>query len=124
MAANKPTVLLIEDDSLLVKMYETKFVSEGFEVLTAIDGQAGLALTKAKLPKVIVLDMMMPKLSGLDFLTQLSQDPNGKKIPVIVLTNLSKEEEAKKALALGAKEYLIKASLTPGQIVEKVKQYL
>lgn len=122
--AGKPVVLLIEDDLLLVKMYKTKFLNEGFQILTAGDGEIGLKLALEQKVDFIILDVMMPKMSGLDFLSQLRQKPKGQNIPVIVLSNLAQQEKAKKALKLGAKEFLIKASLTPGQVVAKVRQYL
>ena len=118
------TVLLIEDDQLLIKMYSTKFESEGFIVLRAEDGQKGLDVAMEKIPDIILLDMMMPKLSGDEVLKQLKASEKTKDIPVIVFSNLSQEDEAKDVLALGAKEYLVKANLTPAEVVGKVKQYL
>lgn len=121
---HKPTVLLVEDDQLLINMYKTKFESDGFEVFMATDGAAGLTAASAHRPDAIVLDIMMPKLSGIEFLRELNKDDWIKGIPVIVLSNLSQQEEAKQALELGAKEYLIKATLTPGQVVQKIRNYL
>ena len=118
------TVLLIEDDPLLIKMYTTKFQSEGFTVLAAQDGQAGLDTALKHKPNVILLDVMMPKLSGIEVLTKLKQSEVTKDTPVLVFSNLSQEDQAKEVLALGAKEYLVKANLTPGEVVQKVKQYL
>ncbi len=118
------TVMLIEDDPLIIKMYKAKFVHEGFKVITAEDGVKGLEDALKLKPDFIVLDIMMPQLSGLDLLAKLRQDPKGKDIPVLVLTNLTEKEEEQKAMQLGVKEYLLKANLTPGDIVEKVKKYL
>lgn len=120
----KHKILIVEDDPLLTKMYTTKFITEGFEVASAADGEEGLAKATAVTPDFIILDVMMPKLSGIDMLTRLRATEAGKNIPVIVLSNLSQEEEAKKALALGAKEYLIKANFTPSEVVTKVRMYL
>lgn len=122
--SSKKKILIIEDDPLLVKMYSTKFESEGFEVISAHDGETGLKMATETIPSLIILDIMMPKLSGLDLLKKLKANPKGKNIPVIILSNLSKEEDAKNALSLGAKEYLIKASLTPAQVVAKAKSHL
>lgn len=121
---NKQTVLLIEDDPLIVKMYHAKFTNEGYNVLTADDGVKGLDLALKEVPDFIVLDIMMPQLSGIDLLTKLRADAKGKNIPVIVLTNLSEKDEEEKAIELGAKEYLLKANLTPGEVVAKVQKYL
>lgn len=120
----KPKVLLIEDDPILVKMYKVKFESEGFEVLTADDGEQGLEMALSEGIDVIVLDIMMPKMSGIDLLTKLRKSPKGKKVIVIMLTNLSQQEEQEKALELGAVEYLVKANQTPSQVVEKIKTHL
>src|SRR3990167_2067320 len=110
-----PTVLFIEDDPLLLKMYETKFKSEGLRVLSAQDGEEGLKLATSERVDLIILDLMMPKLSGLDMLERLRQQSHGKSHLVIVLTNLTKEDEIKRAMDLGVKEYLVKADLTPNE---------
>ena len=120
----KPLILLIEDDSLLIKMYKAKFIAEGFEVIIASEGESGLKMALENPVSFIILDVMMPKLSGLEVLEKLRQNPKGKIIPVIVLSNLDQEEKSKKAIQLGAKEFLVKANFTPAQIVEKVRKYL
>lgn len=118
------TVLIIEDDQLLIRMYSTKFESEGFSVLSAEDGEAGLLAASKNKPDLILLDMMMPKLSGSEVLVKLKSSETTKDIPVIVFSNLSQEDEASKVIALGAKEYLVKANMTPAEVVQKVKQYI
>ena len=117
-------ILLIEDEVLSVKMYRTYLKTEGHQVMSADNGEKGLKMVSEFQPDLIVLDIMMPKISGLDLLTQLRQDPKGKNIPVIVLSNLAEEEKMKKAISLGAKEFLIKANVTPGDVVARVKQHL
>jgi len=117
-------ILLIEDDTLLVNMYKAKLVSEGFEIMIAHEGEKGLEMALKENPDLILLDMMLPKLSGEDFLKKLQSDPEASKIPVLVLSNLSNPKDSKTAISLGAKEYLVKANLTPGQVVEKVRKYL
>ena len=117
-------LLLIEDDPLLINMYQTKFTAEGFKVFTATDGQAGLDMAKSQKPSIIILDIMMPKLDGIEVLRQLRQDANLKQVPVLMLTNLSGMDKQKEAMALGAKEFIIKANLTPTQVVQKIKQHL
>lgn len=118
------TVLLIEDDNLLIKMYKTKFETEGFKILTATDGEAGLKMALEQKIDFIILDMMLPKMSGLEVLTKIRQDPKGQNIPVVILSNLAQQEQAQQALKLGAKEFLLKANLTPSQVVAKIRQYL
>jgi len=120
----KHSVLIIEDDPLLTKMYETKFVSEGFAVTKAADGEEGLKVALSGHPDMILLDVMMPRLSGIDMLSQLRTDSWGASAPVIILSNLSQEQEGEKAKALGVKEYLVKANFTPAELVEKVRSHL
>lgn len=121
---NKPTILLVEDDPLLIKMYKAKFESDGLNLLTAEDGEEGLQTATTQKPNFIILDVMMPKMSGIDLLAKLKENASTKDIGVIVLSNLSQEKESKRALELGAKEYILKASLTPSQLIQKVKQYM
>ncbi len=119
-----PTVLFIEDDSLLLKMYQTKFESEGFKVISALDGEEGLSAALEQNVDLIILDIMMPRLSGLDMLSKYRQDVKGKGVPVIILTNLTREEEMKRAKELGVKEFIVKADYTPSEVVRKIKDYL
>lgn len=119
-----PTILLVEDDPLLVNMYREKFENEGLKFLVAEDGEKGLKLALEEKVDILILDLILPKLSGIDLLTQLRKSEKGQNIPVIVLTNLTQSQEAEKAVELGAKEYLIKADLTPSQLVVKIKQHL
>lgn len=109
---------------MLLNMYSQKLQSEGFSVLNARNGEDGVGIAKKDFPNLILLDMILPRLSGLDVLTLLNQDSYTKNIPVIILTNDADQTKNKKALKMGAKEYLIKAMYTPEQIVEKIKRYL
>ncbi len=117
-------ILIVEDDSFLLNMYADKFRAEDFEVFIAEDGAKGLKLTKEKLPDVILLDIMLPKMDGFEVLEKVKVDERSKNIPVILLTNLSQKEEVKKGLSMGAKDFLIKAHFMPNEVVEKVIQVL
>jgi DNA-binding response OmpR family regulator len=121
---NKKVILIVEDDPVLLKMYSEKFGFEGFKVLVARDG--GEALKVAEIEKIdaILLDIMLPRISGTDFLEKFRGSAKGKNIPVIALTNLAAEEEKQRAIKLGVEEYLVKAMQTPEDVVEKVKKYL
>lgn len=118
----KPTILLIEDDIVLAKMYTEKFKHEGFEVVVATDGEKGLELALQIDANIILLDLMLPRVSGIDLLEKLRQDGKGKEIPVIALTNLADPNEKKRVLDLGAQLYLVKAMQSPEQVVEEVKK--
>lgn len=119
-----PTILLVEDDPVLSKMYSEKFKFEGFNVLTAANGEDGLNLALTEKIDMILLDLMLPRLSGAELLTKLRLDPKGKSVKVIALTNLAEQEEKNKIMSLGAMDYLIKAMQTPEEVVKKVKAHL
>lgn len=111
-------ILLVEDDTFISKMYSSKFINEGFEVDVAVDGEDGLSKAMTNEYDVIILDLVLPKLSGSELLQKLRQSDKGKNINVVVLTNLNDVEEKNKLENLNIKCYLDKSSLTPGQLVE------
>jgi CheY-like chemotaxis protein len=117
-------LLLIEDEVLILRMYEKIFSFEGFDVLTATDGIEGIEKAKDSHPNLILLDIMMPKMDGLRVLEQLKADETTKDIPVVVLTNLSNDAVIKDSFAKGAAGYLVKSEVVNEKIVEEVKQYL
>ena len=116
--------MIVEDDPLLTKVYSTRLKADGHQVLTASDGEKGLALAKKELPQVILLDIMMPKVSGLEVLGSLKKTPQTAEIPVLVYSNLGKEEKIAEAKKLGAAEFITKADFTPQQVVGKIEEYL
>ncbi len=117
-------VLLIEDEPLTIKIYSTHLQSEGHKVLIADNGEDGLKLAVGEQPNLIVLDIMMPKIDGFSLLKEIKSNSKTQKIPVLIYSNLSSEEDIKKAQNLGATDYLIKSKVTPTQVVEKFKKYL
>jgi adenylate cyclase len=119
-----PRILLVEDDPIISEMYHTAFKFDNFDVQTAADGEAGLALVKSWQPKLVLLDIMMPKMNGLEVLKIMKQDEALKNIPVIVLSNLSDRHDAETALALGAVKYIIKAEHTPKAVTDMVKEIM
>jgi len=121
---NAPLILIVEDDASLSKMYALKFKNEGFRVLVANDGAAGLAMAAGEHPSLILLDMMLPKYSGIEFLEQLQQHAESLKVPILALSNLTEKQEMDRAMKLGVKEYLAKAMFTPEEVVGKVKSHL
>ncbi len=117
-------ILIIEDDPLMSRMYQKIFTLEGYEVDVAVDGYEGLEKTRAAKPTVILLDIMMPKLNGIQVLEKLKIDPATKAIPVIILTNLAGTRDAENAMLKGAVKYIIKSEYEPKQIVSMVKEIL
>ncbi|OGY94172.1 MAG: hypothetical protein A2406_01690 [Candidatus Komeilibacteria bacterium RIFOXYC1_FULL_37_11] len=125
MASDKKIkILLIEDEEMLANMYEVKFKNEGFDLEKALDGAEGLAKAKANVPDFILLDIIMPKMDGFSVLKALKDDPATKNVPVILLTNLGQEEDVEKGKELGAVGYLVKANITPSEVVAEVKKKL
>jgi DNA-binding response OmpR family regulator len=122
--APKPVILIVEDDPVLSKMYAEKFLFEGFSVITARDGEEAYNKAVAGDISIILLDIMLPRMSGTDFLERFRATPKGKNIPVVALTNLSEEEERAHAMKLGVKEYLGKSAQTPEVVVKKIKSYV
>ena len=117
-------VLIIEDDALIVKVFSTRLKSGGHNIFTAEDGEAGLELAKKVIPDVILLDLMLPKLSGLEVLAELKKSPETAKISVLVYSNLGRDKEIQEAKNLGAREFITKADSTPQQVVAKIESYL
>lgn len=117
-------ILIVEDDQTISIMYKAKFETEGFSVLSASTGVDGLNIAKKEKPSIIMLDIVLPQMDGFSVLKKLKAGKETKKIPVIMLTNLGTEEDVKKGKELGADDYLVKASLTPTQVSNKVKSYI
>lgn len=119
-------VMIIEDDPLISRMYQRVFEFEGFEVTMARDGDEGIRKLKTLEPKpvMILLDVMMPKKSGIDVLTELKTNPKTKAIPVVVLTNLSGSTDAEKALSLGAVKFIVKSQNKPKDVVNEIREIL
>ncbi|HEY6737179.1 MAG TPA: response regulator [Candidatus Saccharimonadia bacterium] len=124
MSANKVKVAIIEDDIAIVQMYRTKFENEGYEVATAQDGVAGLELLTNFQPDIVLLDLMMPNMNGLDMLSKLRNQPGGRQTKVVVLTNMGDTETATKVYKMAADDYIVKAEMTPKQVAERVKALL
>lgn len=117
-------IAIIEDDSVINQMYRMKFEADGFEVQVADNGKAGIELAENFLPDLILLDLQMPEMTGVEALQVIRSNNWGKTIPVIILTNLGIEESPKALRELGIHSYIVKAELTPSQVVARVKEAL
>ena len=124
MTKDKIRILLVEDDDFISRMYVAKLEHAGFEVLVAADGEVGLRLALTERPDMILLDLLLPKRDGLSVLAEIKRRPEMHKVPIIVLTNLSQQEQVDKCMALGAVECLIKAHFTPSEVVQKIYECL
>ncbi len=119
-------VLLVEDDNFLREISSKKLVKEGFTVYEALDGEQALEGVKEIRPDIVLLDIILPAIDGFQILANIrsSKDPEIAKIPVIMLSNLGQDDDIKKAMDIGANDYLVKAHFTTEEIVEKIKSVL
>ena len=119
-----PSIAIIEDDQTISQMYRFKFEAEGYQVETAENGKLGLEMAEAIKPDVILLDLMMPEMTGDVMLAKLRETTWGKKIKVIILTNMGEQEIPPAVRELGVEAVILKADMTPRQVAELVKKHL
>ncbi len=117
-------IAIIEDDAAIHQMYRMKFEGEGFDVQLANNGKAGIELIKVFRPDIVLMDLQMPEVDGAEALQEIRKHPWGKKLPVIILTNLGEEESPQELRTLGVAGYIVKADLTPRQVVARTKEVL
>ena len=122
--SNGKTILIVEDELALLELLSEEFKQEGFNVLSAKDGEEGLKFALESKPDYILLDIVMPKMDGLTMLEHLRADPRGSNIPVTMLTNLSDIEATAKAVEHGVRDYLVKSNLDIRELVNQVKSRL
>lgn len=117
-------IAIVEDDQAISQMYRFKFEAEGYEVDTAENGKIGLDMVKSMKPDIILLDLMMPEMNGGEMLAKLRAAPWGKKIKVVILTNMGEQEIPTEVRQLGVVAVILKADMTPRQVAEIVKKHL
>jgi CheY-like chemotaxis protein len=118
------TVMLVEDDPLIVRLYKKTLELEGFKVETADNGLSALEQIPLSRPDVILLDIMMPTMNGIEFLKRVEHEAGAGQTPVIVLTNLADEDVKTEAATAGARLVLVKSQTEPDDVVNAVKQVL
>lgn len=117
-------ILIVEDEDVLKRVLQEKFEREKFTVALVEDGDKAFLAAQSFGPDLILLDIMLPKKDGLSVLEEIHADPEMSRIPIIVLSNLGEDEKIKKALSLGAVDYLVKTQHPINEVVEKVKNHL
>jgi DNA-binding response OmpR family regulator len=117
-------ILIIEDEKMLAEIYRDRFIHEGFEVHSAFDAEEGIVFAKKIKPDLILLDILLPRENGIEFLEGLRKDDEIKETVVIAYSNYDDANSKEKAEKLGAKEYLIKTNYTPKEVVEIVRKYI
>lgn len=117
----KKRILIIEDDRIFADIYMGKLKDAGFEMLLAPDGETGLEMIKKHKPDLIILDLILPKMSGFDVLQNICQDEASVRcIPTVVVTNLGQADDRARALRLGAREYFVKPNITFPDVLQMV----
>jgi DNA-binding response OmpR family regulator len=117
-------LVLVEDDAAIAVMYRLQLVSDGFDVEIARDGASGLHVVQESSPDLILLDVRLPRMSGLDLLQAVRQDPRLAAIPVLILSNFGESDVMDRGLELGARGYLIKSQTTPVELSAKIRELL
>ncbi|MFA5080716.1 MAG: response regulator [Candidatus Paceibacterota bacterium] len=117
-------ILIIEDEKILFEMYKFKFTKAGFKVFNSIDVEGGIKIAREEHPDLIILDILLPKESGINFLEKRSDFKDIANIPVVVLSNFDDTKTKNKAYSLGATSYLIKSNFDPTEILEKLEDIL
>jgi DNA-binding response OmpR family regulator len=120
----KPRILLIEDDMAIALMYQLQLVGDGYDVELATDGVTGLRQVQDATPDLVLLDIRLPRLPGLDVLRAISLDVRLAGVPVVILSNYGEPAMVKEGLALGARDYLIKSQTTPVQLSTLLREHL
>ena len=124
MDTRKRKILLVEDDTALASVYRSRLELEGFDVCEANNGEDALSLAVSEHPDLILLDVMMPKISGFDVLDILRNTPETTNIRVIMQTALSQPKDKERAEQLGVDDYLVKSQVVIGDVVERVRYHL
>ena len=120
--ANK--ILLVEDDDALASVYQTRLEAEGFDIRRVPNGEDALASALQYKPDLILLDVMMPKVSGFDVLDILRNTPETTNVKIVMLTALSQDSDRERAQSLGVDDYLVKSQVVIADVVDKIKQHL
>lgn len=122
--AEKQTVLLVDDEAATVLALENVLKDEGFEVLTAVDGEEGLKVALEKHPDIILADLKMPKMAGLEMIREIRKDAWGQKAEIIILTNVSDVESLEAAMSQNTFYYIVKGDSSMADIVTKIRARL
>ncbi|MDP1706626.1 MAG: response regulator [bacterium] len=117
-------ILLVEDEPLLLNLLKQRLERDGFEIVAAHDGEEALKILETVEPSLILLDIILPKVSGFEVMEAIQKNPNYKKAPIIVISNLGQDTDMAKGQSLGAVGYFIKAQVSIEDLVTKIKAFL
>ena len=119
-----PTVLVVEDDTPLLQAYELMFEKAGAKIRIAHDGPEAVAMLEGEPPAVVLLDILLPGMNGLDVLESMRRNERWKDVPVIVLSNLGQAQDIERSRELGVKYFIVKANTKLSEVIERVKEFL
>ena len=122
--ADQKIILLVEDEPLLSNLLRQRLEKDNFKVIAAHDGEEALKILKTDKPDLILLDVILPKLSGFELMEKLKEEPDFQKAPIIIISNLGQEGDMEKGQTLGAVGYFVKAKMSIEELVGKVKEFL
>lgn len=122
--AKKKKILLVEDDPLIVEIYTTKLTESGLEAESVPDGESAFLRLKEEKFDLLILDIVLPHLTGFELLKRIKEQKNLKKPKILILSNLGQKADVERAKNFGVSHYLIKANYTPSQVVEEIKKIL
>src|SRR5579864_9451837 len=122
--AETKSIMIIEDDRFLSSLMKARLEKDGFGILQAFDGEEAIRTLKEQAPNLIILDLIMPKVTGFEVLRTISISPQLEKVPVVILSNLAQDSDIEKARQLGAKEYFVKVKVSIDDLVGRVKNLL
>ena len=117
-------ILIIEDDTFLQGLAASKLGKEGYEVITALNGDEGVKMADVNLPDIILLDLVLPGLDGFDALAKIRKNDRLKKVPVVIFSNLAEEKDMIRATELGANEFMVKSNFTLDELAAKIKNLI
>lgn len=117
-------ILIVEDDKFLRDLITQKLSAENFDVVIAQDGEEGIRKIEEEKPDLVILDLLLPQIDGFEVLKKMKANSKIADTPVIILSNLGQKEDVERGMALGAKDYMIKAHFTPNEVIDKAKKLL
>ena len=120
----KPSILIVEDEKILAEMYLDKFTQAGYQVYLAFTAEEGLEIAQERNPDLVLLDILLPRANGVEFLKKLRGNKKIASIPVVAFSNYDDPKTKADTKEFGVKEYLLKTDYTPSEIIDKIKEYL
>lgn len=117
-------ILLIEDDKDQILMYQTKFELSGYDFIAAENGPKGIEMAEKEKPDMVLIDLLMDKMGGIEVLENLKNNPQTKDIPAVIVTNLDKQDLAEKAMALGALDFIVKSKIPLREMMARIESFL